>query len=236
MKHILIIIALLMSPALRGQVIDLAGTTRAVVIGISNYQDPVIPDLRFVDKDAIAFANFLRSPAGGNVQPENLMLLTNEQATMAQMVAAFDWLMDESGENDIAVIYFSGHGDVETKTRSQLGFLLGWDAPSHVYMARAFPVFYLQEIVATLSLDKKSKVLLVSDACRAGNLAGNSIGGAQLTNGNLAKSFANEVKILSCQPNEYSYEGEQWGDGRGVFSYFLVNGMYGLQIKMAMPT
>ncbi|MBK6996737.1 MAG: hypothetical protein IPH31_18090 [Lewinellaceae bacterium] len=36
--------------------------TRAVVIGISDYQDPQIPDLRFADADANAFANFLRSP------------------------------------------------------------------------------------------------------------------------------------------------------------------------------
>ena len=42
-----------------------AGATYAVVIGISDYQDPQIPDLRFADKDAEAFANFLHSPAGG---------------------------------------------------------------------------------------------------------------------------------------------------------------------------
>ena len=35
--------------------------TYAVVVGISDYQDPGIPDLRFADKDAEAFANYLRS-------------------------------------------------------------------------------------------------------------------------------------------------------------------------------
>ncbi|MBK7305024.1 MAG: hypothetical protein IPI90_17740 [Saprospiraceae bacterium] len=35
-------------------------------------------------------------------------------------------------------------------------------------------------------------------------------------------------KILSCQPNEFSLEGEQWGGGRGVFSYHLVDGLFGL--------
>ncbi|MDO8368703.1 MAG: hypothetical protein Q7T20_18030 [Saprospiraceae bacterium] len=37
--------------------------TYAVVVGISDYQDKDIPDLRFADRDAEAFANFLRSPA-----------------------------------------------------------------------------------------------------------------------------------------------------------------------------
>ncbi|MCF8243527.1 MAG: caspase family protein [Saprospiraceae bacterium] len=62
------------------------------------------------------------------------------------MVAAFDWLVSESKENDIAVLYFSGHGDVETKTRANLGFLLSWDSPSNSYMARAFSVYYLQQL------------------------------------------------------------------------------------------
>ncbi len=62
----------------------------------------------------------------------------------------------------------------------------------------------------------------------AGKLAGNSIGGAQLTSQNLAQQFANEIKILSCQPDEYSLEGEQWGGGRGAFSFHLVDGLYGL--------
>ena len=33
---------------------------------------------------------------------------------------------------------------------------------------------------------------------------------------------------MSCQPNEYSIEGEQWGGGRGAFSYHLVDALYGL--------
>jgi hypothetical protein len=38
-----------------------SSTTRAVVVGISDYQHPAIPDLRFPDRDAEAFANFLHS-------------------------------------------------------------------------------------------------------------------------------------------------------------------------------
>ncbi len=209
-----------------GQTTAGAGHTRAVVIGISDYQDASIPDLRFADRDARIFADFLRSSA--NVPNEHLRLLTNEQATMAQMAAAFDWLVDETHEGDLAVIYFSGHGDVEIKTRNQMGFLLPWDSPPAAYMARAFPIYYLQEIISTLSLDNKAHVLLVADACRSGKLAGSAINGGQLTNANLARQFASEIKILSCQPGEYSFESEKWGGGRGVFSYFLVEGLYGL--------
>lgn len=77
-------------------------------------------------------------------------------------------------------------------------------------------------------MKKKTKIIIIADACHSGKLAGFSINGAQITNSNLARQIANEVKILSCQPNEYSLEGNQWGGGRGVFSYHLVNGLYGM--------
>lgn len=203
-------------------------STYAVVIGISDYQDPGIPDLKYADKDAEAFANFLRSPAGGSLDGDHLKLMTNKDATTAQFDAALGWLMDESKEGDQAIIYFSGHGDVETKTRSQQGFLLCWDSPPQAYVSGAYPIFFLKEVVSTLSLVNKVKVVLITDACRSGKLAGNSIGGSQLTSQNLAQQFSNEIKILSCQSNEYSIEGEQWGGGRGAFSYYLVDGLFGM--------
>ncbi|MBK8564971.1 MAG: tetratricopeptide repeat protein [Saprospiraceae bacterium] len=229
MKNLLAIVLLFMNIFATAQVIDLGSTsTRAVVVGISDYQDKDIPDLRFADRDAEAFANYLRSPAGGSLDGDHLKLLTNKDATTAQFDAALGWLMDESKEGDQAIIYFSGHGDVETKTRSQQGFLLCWDSPPQAYVSGAYPIFFLKEVVSTLSMENKSRVIVITDACRSGKLAGNTIGGSQLTSQNLAQQFANEIKILSCQPNEYSIEGEQWGGGRGAFSFHLVDGLYGM--------
>jgi len=203
--------------------------TRAVVVGISDYQDAGITDLRFADRDALAFANFLRSPAGGSMDNDHLQVLTNSKATMANLAAALDWLLDASKEGDEAIIYFSGHGDVERKTISQPGYLLCWDAPARVYLAGgalALPMF--QDVISTLSVQNKVKVMVITDACRSGKLSGSTINGAQATAANLAKQFGNEVKILSCQPDQYSIEGEQWGGGRGVFSFHLVDALYGM--------
>lgn len=222
------------SPVISGNPKLVAGATHAVVIGISDYQDPAIPDLRYADKDAEAFANYLRSPAGGSVDGEHLTVLLNKDATAGRVAGALDALLEKSKEGDQVFLYFSGHGDVERKTVSQLGFLLCWDAPSRVYMGGGtYSLAYLQEIVTTLSTQNKAKVIVVTDACHAGKLAGSQIGGAELTAANLAKQFANEVKILSCQPGELSLEGGQWGGGRGVFSYHLVEGLYGLADKNA---
>ena len=204
-------------------------STYAVVVGISDYQDPGIPDLKFADKDAEAFANFLRSPSGGSIEDDHLKVLLNREATVAQFAMALDWLMEVAKENDKVYLYFSGHGDVEKKTIAQPGYLLCWDAPRQVYLAGgalALPMF--QDVVMTLSTQNKAKVIIIADACRSGKLSGNSVGGSQITGSNLARQFANEIKILSCQPNEYSVEGQQWGGGRGAFSYHLLDGLYGL--------
>lgn len=208
------------------------GATWAVIVGISDYQNPDITDLQYADRDAMAFARYLRSAAGGHVDSSHITLLLNAQATAGQVAAAMDWLIDVTQEGDQVFIYYSGHGDVERKTISQPGFLLCWDAPSRVYMGGGtFALGFLQEITSTLSLQTKAKVTIITDACRAGKLAGSEIGGAQATAANLARQYANEVKIMSCQPEEFSLEGPAWGGGRGLFSYYFLQGIEGLADK-----
>ena len=203
--------------------------TYAVVVGISDYQDPEISDLQFADDDALAFATYLQSSAGGKLDEDHLKILINQEATMAQFAVALDWLYEVAQKDDQVIIYFSGHGDVERKSLTQPGFLLCWDAPSKVYLAGgalALPMF--QDVISTLSVQNEAQVLVITDACRSGKLSGSNISGAKITGNNLAKQYANEIKILSCQPEEYSIEGEQWGGGRGAFSYHLMDGIQGM--------
>ncbi len=205
--------------------------TRALVIGISDYQDEKIPDLKFADRDAEAFVAFLKSEAGGSLPDEQIKLLTNDKASAAQIFSAMDWLIDESKEKDKVLVYFSGHGDVETKTVRQRGYLLAHDTPSNNYRIGAVSLGDLNDILATISEGNKAQVVLITDACHSGNLAGKAINGTQATATALMNQFANEVKIMSCQPDELSLEGTQWGGGRGLFSYHLLDGLTGLADK-----
>lgn len=204
------------------------GTVYAVIVGVSSYQDENIPDLRFAHKDAISFSNYLQSSSGGSLDGDHLKLLFDSTATLGGFVGALDWLKSVAKADDRVIIYFSGHGDLEYLSKNEMGFLLCFDASSHVYNAGgAMPLFALQEAIASLSTINQSKVILITDACHSGTLAGSSIGGPHIT-AEYLKALDNEVKILSCQPKEFSIEGEQWGGGRGVFSYHLVDGLNGL--------
>lgn len=205
-----------------------AGQTRAVIIGVSEYQDSRIPRLQFSHRDAASFAEWLQSPAGGKVPPDNIRVLTNAEATFARMGGAYTWLLENTKPGDVAILYFSGHGDMENQTISNNGYLLAYDMPANNYMIGGFPLHILQGIIRTLSTKNQAQVIVITDACRAGALAGEEFAGTQATAKALVDQYASEVKVLSCQPTESSNEGPQWGGGHGVFTWYLLDGLTGL--------
>lgn len=202
-------------------------TTRALVVGVSDYAQ--ISDLDYAHRDAEVFADFLTTNSRQKVAPGNIRLLTNEQATMGTFEKAMKWLVAESQADDRVIIYFSGHGDVEKSEEGLMGFLLLHNSPPVDYpIGGACPIEYLDQTIATLTEEKKAQVVLITDACRSGKLAGSAIGGPRLINSVLFDRLEKIVKIMSCGSDQYSLEDELWGGGRGLFSYHLVNGLIGL--------
>lgn len=202
-------------------------TTRALVVGVSDYAQ--ISDLDYAHRDAEVFADFLTTNSKQKVSPGNIRLLTNEQATMGTFEKAMKWLVSESQADDRVIIYFSGHGDVEKSEEGLMGFLLLHNSPPVNYpIGGACPIEYLDQTIATLTEEKKAQVVLITDACRSGKLAGSAIGGPRLINSVLFDRLEKIVKIMSCDSDQYSLEDELWGEGRGLFSYHLVNGLIGL--------
>lgn len=239
MRHLLILLLLLpfsgnsqteksITPVTSSPALATTGIIRAVIVGISDYEDPAIRDLRFAHRDAEIFAEYLRSSAGGKVPAENIKLLTNKQATLSAIDDALNWLRDESRAGDMAIIYFSGHGDVEKQTLWQLGYLLTYNTWGNNYRNRAERIEDLNDIVISLSTVKNSRVIVILDACRSGKLASEANRGTVLTAEQMGKRVANEVRIMSCQPDQLSLEDPSFGGGRGLFSYYLVNGLKGL--------
>ncbi|MBK8491853.1 MAG: tetratricopeptide repeat protein [Saprospirales bacterium] len=229
MRILLLPVLLFATLTLHAQIPSLGGDgpkTWAVIAGISDYKDPEITDLHFAHRDAKAFYDFLTSPAGGSVPGEQVQLFLNEKATNAAICTALYGLVQKVKEGDQVFIYFSGHGDVEIN--GMFGFLLPYDSPPRVYVTGAIDLSFLQRIIATLSNQNKAQVFMVADACHSGQLAGSAVGGTQITAQNLQLKYANEVKFLACGPEELSQEGEQWGGGRGAFSFFLIDGLMGL--------
>lgn len=82
----------------------------AICIGISDYlNNDRISDLRFSDKDAVNFREMLTSVGG--VRPEDVLVLTNDQATKANIrEAIFVRAAEVTRPGDTLIVYYSGHG------------------------------------------------------------------------------------------------------------------------------
>jgi len=197
--------------------------TYALIVGISNYADPDIPKLKFAHIDAINFKEYLIATG---VDSSHTTMLLNEEATRANIIMAFHKLSSETAQKgDRIYFYFSGHGDVESSLVLNPGYLLPNDSPSKLYALGALDVGYIENLVINAS-SRGVQCVLIVDACHAGKLAGGQEGSKRIQNV-LGAEWEDEIKILSCQPGEFSREGIEWGNGRGVFSYIFINGLAG---------
>mgnify|MGYP003667593251 CR=1 FL=1 len=203
------------------------GDIYALVIGVSEYSDSKITQLNYAHKDAKEFANYLMSEAGGKVPADNIKLLTNKDATVSKIYNAKKWLEETPKKGDLVFFYFAGHGDVESSLY-KLGFLLAHDTPHKNYLNNAIRIEDFNIMANTLSVEKEIDVILITDACHSGKLAGSDNRGRLLIGEQLSRSQKNEIRIASCESDQLAQENLVWGGGRGAFSYHLVNGLKGL--------
>ena len=193
------------------------GRSVAVVIGVQNYRDSNIRDLRFSHRDAAAVADLLRR-AGYEVR-----LLTDHTApaaTLEEFRKALLWL-SEAGPQDHALFYFSGHGsDAPNPLGEDRGFLLPVDSQQAHLPATALPLAELRRAVDR-SASRRFTVLL--DTCFAAGAKSVSRprpGGkeSEITSGLTFGS--GKVALYSSRDNEPSLECERYQ--HGCFTYHVL--------------
>ncbi|MBE2246893.1 MAG: caspase family protein [Candidatus Competibacteraceae bacterium] len=204
------------------------GNTYALIIGISEYADPLMPSLKYADDDAMAFKNFLMSKAGGDIKDTNIRIFLNKDATAMNISQkGIRWLMNKAkNEGDRVYIYFSGHGDATSESEM---FLLAHDviADSYSYSVHgALQIFNLKRRILELTA-RKVEVVLITDACRTNELQ-KGVNVPIYYTKRIMEENVGEIQFMSCSANESSYEDKRWGNGRGVFSYHLIEGLMGL--------
>lgn len=197
--------------------------TLALIVGISDYQ--FIENLKYADRDARIFEEFLATQKGGSVQASNMRALYNADATHDKIYEGLDWLADNVESEDRVFFYFSGHGDVESMFNKPKGYLLAHDSPTNSYRAGAVRMTDVTEFLTAIS-ETGAEVIFIADACRSGNLAGGKQGATAVIN-HLEQPWGEVIKMLSCGQDELSLESSKIGGGRGLFSYHLMEGLAG---------
>lgn len=199
-----------------------AQNTYALIVGISSYKE--IAPLQYADRDALAFAECLKNQ---QIPEQNIKLFLNEEAVRINIVDELFTLSQVMKPKDRFFFYFGGHGDLEAKISHENSLLLLYNSFKTGYF-QGNEFLQLSELKTWFdALAKKQvEVVFIADACHSGGLIGGKEGVSK-TQKALQESWGRVTKILSCQANEYALEGKQWGGGRGLFSYHLVNGLTG---------
>jgi tetratricopeptide (TPR) repeat protein len=210
------------------------GNTYAIVIGISQYKE--VTSLKYSDRDAKTFAQYLTSKSGMGLDSSHVYVFLNEKATLYNIGNTLSEIMTKQfKKGDQVIFFFAGHGDYDATIMKDQALLLLHNAPKENY----FKNIFTGDFISTADLNsrfidpmtaKGCKVMLIIDACHAMGMNQELSGGAEggkVTNLAL-QSMTSPVKIYSCMANEYSLESEQWGGGRGLFSYMLMEALYGL--------
>jgi len=206
----------------------------ALVIGIGEYLN--FQQLNFTKGDAMLFYNHLKSPAGGMLSEDNIVLLTDKEATALKIKNKMADLFMMADSNDLVIFYFAGHG-------IDGAFLpVDYDGYNN-YLDHNSLINAMQDS------DAKYRII-IADACHSGSFAvkydeyrknGNkfppsSVRGGKTVNDRLKdfyNSFSNAKKglaiISSSAADEISLEANNLK--QGVFSYYLIEALKGAADK-----
>jgi WD40 repeat protein len=203
----------------------------AVVVGISEYANKAIPPLRYADQDALAFAEFLQKPEGGGIQPDHMQVLTNKDATLANVRNALVEFLSHAIDKDLVLIFFAGHGAPDPARPTNLFMLTNDTDPSRLGTT-AYPMWEMQTLL-TRQISAK-RIVVFSDACHSGGISVDfATRGVNATDSNLINQYLADlartkegiVVFTASAAGEVSQELPELG--HGVFTYFLLEGMKG---------
>ena len=188
---------------------------------IAHYQNlPKSAQLQYPDRDAESIYTTLISEQGGQFPANHVHVLTNAQATQANILHELeDWLPSVSAPSDRVLIYFAGHGFIS----GGKGYLAPYDIDLHNISATAIPMETLGTLIGG-RIQGKWKVLL-TDACHSGAITPET-DPTQL-NHMLLDLHQSIFSLTASRDREQSFESPKWGGGHGIFTYYVVRGLAG---------
>lgn len=187
----------------------------AVVIGASKYAH--FGALNYTAADATSFGKALVEAYG--FEPDNVRTLVDAEGTKPESLPTTANINGELGKilknralnkGDLFIFYFAGHGIGTAKG----DYLVPTDATKENAEKVGLPI---KDVIAQIVAAGLKNVLVICDACRAGN---ENPFGAELQA--LGKK-ANIAVILGCAPGRRSYEYPRLG--HGIFTYMLERAM-----------
>lgn len=195
----------------------------ALIVGITDFQNPKIPNLRYSSKDATDFYNYLIKE--GNFEPDHVRLLLNEKATQRKVLSELGskFLARVVKPDDLVVLYFSTHGSPASLDPRGRNYLVAHDSDPEDLFATGIEMQKLLESIQGRVLT--DRVLLVLDACHSGFVDPQSKGIARTANFNVNELFQGSGQLVICSsaPDQRAWESTRYRNG--VFTKRFLEGL-----------
>ena len=199
----------------------------ALVIGIGKYTHA--EPLRYAASDAEGFSSFLQSPRGGEIAPDHIFTLLEDQATRRSIEVELELMQDRVETGDTVFIYFAGHGFINKRG---LGYFIPSDGDLRVPASTSVSFSVLKELV-DLGLAHAQRRILITDLCNSGRIGPETTDLTSqiqnLINGELLKLGAGNpgsfLNLLASRPTEASWESDDLESG--IFTHTLLEALDG---------
>ncbi len=196
----------------------------AVVIGVSKFADPQIPQLKYAAKDAKDFYDYLVDPNQGKFAKDHVKLLVNEDASKVNIMDMLgdSFLPHAANPNDLVVIYLSTHGSPAGADIRGVNYVVTYDTQLRKLFATGLEMRQLLRIIKERV--HTNRILLVLDTCYSG-AGGESHKGLSRTNVDssaLAQGIGSLV-ISSSSPNQRSWESDELRNS--YFTRYLIDSL-----------
>ncbi|MBU3915990.1 caspase family protein [bacterium] len=190
-----------------------------LAIGVSKYEDKTLT-LEYAAKDARDFADVLKRQKGSLYRDVVIQLLADENATKGDILDGLDWILKETTQKDVAMIFLAGHG-VNDDYGSY--YYLPQNTDLKKLRRTGVPYGDIKETVSNIA----GKALFFIDTCHSGNVLGQRRGVSDTTGiiNELSKAENGVVVFASSTGKQYSLENKTWGNG--AFTKALVEAFSG---------
>lgn len=177
-----------------------------VAIGVGDYHDDKLPPLKLSTKDARDFANAIAKKRGLPFADVQVKLLTDKEATRADIFEALEWLQQETTPNDISFFYYAGHGYCDEKDRF---FFMPYGGTTD----KLYNCFSAADF-KNMAEDIHCKLIVFADACySAALLEGNRSAATIHFVEQLRRTKNGMMLYASSASNTKSKEDPSWGNG-----------------------
>ncbi|MBL8797623.1 MAG: caspase family protein [Planctomycetia bacterium] len=191
-----------------------------LAVGVSAY--PGSLRLNYAASDAEAITKVLQAKAGKAFGKVEVKVLTDRQATKAEILKGLDWLAARMTGQDVGVFFFSGHG-----ARGGDGpvYLVPVDSDANNTIASCVSGDRVKQALAEMP----GRLIALLDACHSGAAAESAKRPARSLTDDLVRDLVTEdygvIVMCSSLGREYSLESSSVK--AGFFTHALVEGLTG---------